>query len=86
MDCHDINNFCQDYFLSKAHSAFLHSKVNQRYGQFLMNYFTKNYPGITVPEECDCFYDDKKVPKFFDFIASLESYTSVKLLEDNELM
>lgn len=73
MFCHDINNFCSDLFMSKANSAYLYSDGSQRYGQFLVNYFTSNYPGVVVPNEYDCFYDDKKVEKFLQFIYSLDT-------------
>lgn len=48
----------------------------QRYGQFLMNYFQEHYPDIVVPEEADCFYNNNKVPNFLQFIHSLDSNVS----------
>lgn len=76
MFCHDINDFCPDLFMSKANSAYIYSDGSQRYGQFLMNYFTSNYPVVVVPDEYDCFYDDKKVKKFLHFIynSDLKNY------------
>jgi hypothetical protein len=71
MILHEINNFCPDYFMSMANSAYLYSDGSQRYGQFLVNYFIDNYPGIILPQEADCFHDDKKVKQFLHFIYSM---------------
>lgn len=49
------------------------TEVNQRirFGQFTMNYLNEKFPEIVVPEEYDCFYDDKKVSKLIEYLASL---------------
>jgi len=62
--------FDYDEFMHYANSAFLLHSENLRYGQFLMNYLTENYPDIVVPDESDCFYDNNKVTNFLGFISS----------------
>jgi hypothetical protein len=44
----------------------------QRYGQALHNLFHKQYHHITIPDEVDCFYDNKKVSLFIDYVSNLE--------------
>ena len=61
--------FDPDLFIHKANAAFMYSD-GQRYGQFLVNYLTQNHPNIMVPEEADCFFDDKKVKDFLCYIYS----------------
>ena len=56
-------------FLGDARSNYNSSDC--RYGQHLMNELFARYPQITVPEEADCFYDDKKVEPFIQFLYSL---------------
>jgi hypothetical protein len=64
-----------DNFMHNANRAYLDLDVEdqQRYGQFLMNYLQEHHPDIVVPEEADCFYNNNKVPNFFQFIHSLDS-------------
>ena len=64
-----------DNFMHNANRAYLDLDVEdqQRYGQFLMNYLQEHHPDIVVPEEVDCFYNNNKVPNFFQFIHSLDS-------------
>ena len=57
-------------FLGDARSTY-NSSSDYRYGQHLMNELFARYPQITVPEEADCFYDDKKVELFTSFLYSL---------------
>lgn len=64
-------NFDFDAFFAQANRQFVLSE-GQRYGQFMMNYLHEKFPEIVVPEEYDCFYDDKKVIKLIDYLASLE--------------
>jgi hypothetical protein len=59
-----------ELFMRDANSAYLTHKENLRYGQFLINYLKEKYPSIIIPEEADCFYDDKKLPEFLRFIYS----------------
>lgn len=61
--------FCPDLFMSDANSAYIYSE-GQRYGQFLMNFLKESFPEIIVPENADCFYDDKKVKEFLHFVYS----------------
>lgn len=65
--------FDPDLFISKANAAFMYSEGQQRYGQFLINRFSQKYPEIVIPQEADCFYDDKKVGDFIHFIYSQAS-------------
>ena len=65
-----MSPFNPDLFIHKANAEFKCSN-GQRYGQFLMNYLAQNYPNIMVPEEADCFYDDKKVKDFLHYIYSM---------------
>jgi hypothetical protein len=60
--------FYPDLFIRDANAAFMYSDGQQRYGQFLINQFSKKYPEIVIPQEADCFYDDKKVRDFLHFI------------------
>jgi len=57
-----------DDLMHFINSEFLHHRGNQRYGQFMMNYLTKNHPDISIPEECDCFYDNSKVPILMSYL------------------
>ena len=43
----------------------------QRYGQALYNIFRKTYPNVDIPDEVDCFYDDKKVRAFISYVSNL---------------
>lgn len=60
--------FDPDLFISKANAAFMYSEGQQRYGQFLVNQFLTEHPEIVIPQEADCFYDDKNVRGFLHFI------------------
>ena len=60
--------FYPDLFISDANKAFTRSGGQQRYGQFLINQFLTEHPEIVIPQEADCFYDDKKVGDFLRFI------------------
>lgn len=71
-----MNNFFPDLFMSNANSAFLTHSENLRYGQFLVNELTRQYPFIIIPEEADCFYDNNKVPEFLRFIYSCDGLTT----------
>ncbi len=44
---------------------------SQRYGQALYNLFTETYPNVDIPDEVDCFYDDKKVRAFISYVSML---------------
>jgi len=63
--------FDYDDFMHYANVGFLTHSENLRYGQYLMNELSTQYPGIQVPDEYDCFYDNGKVPKFLRYIHSL---------------
>lgn len=64
-------NFDFDAFFAQVNRQFVLSE-GQRYGQFMMNYLYEKFPEIVVPEEYDCFYDNKKVVKLIDYLASLK--------------
>jgi hypothetical protein len=59
--------------MSNANAAYLYSNGSQRYGQFLMNEFNSKHPQFQVPQEADCFYDNKKVGGFLKYIHSIEN-------------
>ena len=67
----DNNPFDYDDFMHDVNAAYMYHPVHQRYGQFLMNYLTQHHPDIVVPDDVDCFYNDKKVPKFMRYIHTL---------------
>jgi hypothetical protein len=39
-------------------------------GQFYYNQFRDQFPNIEVPEEADCYYDDKKLVIFCIFVGN----------------
>jgi hypothetical protein len=43
----------------------------QRFGQALYNVFRETYPNVDIPEQVDCFYDDKKVHTFILYVSML---------------
>lgn len=59
-----------DELMHSINTEFLKHSDNQRYGQFIMNYLTQNHPGIFagMPEECDCFYDNDKIPILMSYL------------------
>lgn len=69
--------FDYDLFIHNANAEYLKSNHNLRYGQFLMNALSKDYPDIQVPDECDCFYNNNKCPNLLQFLSQLESQQSV---------
>ena len=57
-------NFDYDRFMHDANASFITHSGNMRYGQYLMNELSNQYPEVSIPEEYDCFYDNDKVPMF----------------------
>lgn len=45
---------------------------NQRFGQALYNLFRQEHPDVTIPEDVDCFSDDKKVKDFITFLYTYD--------------
>lgn len=45
---------------------------HQRFGQFLVNEFTRLYPGVLIPPEVDCFQLNQLIPNFLVFVAEHE--------------
>jgi len=43
-----------------------------RKGQHIMNEFIKMFPGIEVPDDADCYYDDNKIDSFYEFLWKLK--------------
>jgi len=68
--------FDSDDFMHYANVGFLTHSENLRYGQYLMNELSNQYPGIQVPDEYDCFYDNSKVPQFLRYILSLNTHNT----------
>lgn len=52
--------FCKDCMQSK--------EPHLRWGQVFYIMCKYQFPGLVVPEAVDPFYDDKKIPEFFDFL------------------
>jgi hypothetical protein len=68
--------FNYDEFMHYANTRFLTHSENLRYGQYLMNELTNQYPEVSIPEEYDCFYDNGKVPMFLRYIFSLNTHNT----------
>lgn len=66
-------NFDYNSFYKEAHNQFLKGNHTERYGQFLMNYLSDNHPGVFIgmPEECDCFFNNTKVPALLRYLITL---------------
>ncbi len=65
--------FDYDRFFHEVNQCFVHSQHEQRYGQFLMNELSQKHPEINVPEDADCFYDNRKVPNLLEYLCSLDN-------------
>lgn len=65
--------FCPNMFIYEANSAYYYSDNKQRYGQFLINYLNQRFPNIEVPDSANCFYDNKKVEEFLEFIYNYQT-------------
>jgi hypothetical protein len=59
----DFNNFCD-----KCNAHYLSCATAQRRGQFFVNQFLVNFPNAAIPEDVDCYYDDKKLAVFLQFV------------------
>lgn len=42
----------------------------QRKGQALVNWFQTTYPGVEIPREVDCFYDDSLITQFNNWMVT----------------
>ena len=63
-----------DYFMHNANTTYLNIDVVKsdiRYGQHLVNTFSAMYSDIHIPQDVDCFYDNKLCSKFMRWVASL---------------
>jgi hypothetical protein len=60
-------------FCDQVNRDFLKGNHHQRYGQFLMNQLHENCHELylEVPEEADCFYDNRKCDEFLRWIYSI---------------
>lgn len=64
--------FDYDQFMYEVNRGFLSQKSeDQRYGQFIMNYLSKHYSDIQVPEVIDPFYDNSKVPNLMNYLYTV---------------
>lgn len=63
--------FNYDEFYHKVNVAFLKDEHYLTYGQFIMNYLSENHPGVFIglPPDCDCFYDNSKIPNLLNHLA-----------------
>lgn len=59
-------------FICNCYWEFEHDNKGQRLGQLMVNNFSRSYPGIQVPESVDCYYDNKKIVEFIQFISNVE--------------
>lgn len=59
-------------FLRNCYREFEHDNKGQRLGQLMVNNFSRSYPGIQIPESVDCYYDNKKIVEFIEFISNVE--------------
>ena len=64
-----IMNF--DTLMHSINTEFMNHSGDQRYGQFMMNYLTQHHSEIKIPEECDCFYDNGKVPILMSYLHEI---------------
>lgn len=58
-------------FMSQSLIEYEQNPQGQRYGQYMVNKFSKLYPDVVIPQDCDCFYDNRKINDFLSFICSL---------------
>lgn len=59
-------------FICNCYREFEHDNKGQRLGQLMFNNFSRSYPSIQVPESVDCYYDNKKIVDFINFISNVE--------------
>lgn len=64
--------FDYDRFMHYANASFMTHSGDLRYGQYLMNELSNQYPEVSIPEEYDCFYDNRKVPMFLRYISQYQ--------------
>lgn len=57
-----------DVLMHDINTEFLNHSGTQRYGQFMMNYLNQHHSEIQIPSECDCFYDNSKVPTLINYL------------------
>lgn len=43
-----------------------------RFGQFLVNTFSRLYPDVPIPPEVDCYHLNTLIPNFLVFVADHE--------------
>ena len=70
--------FNYDEFMHYANVGFLTHSENLRYGQYLMNEIANRHPEVSVPDDCNCFYDNEKVVNFLRYIAEYNSMGQVE--------
>jgi hypothetical protein len=66
-------SFNFDRFIHDANASFITHVGDLRYGQYLMNELSNQYPEVSIPEEYDCFYNNDKVPDFLRYISQYQS-------------
>lgn len=63
-----INKFDYSAFCDKCNTRYSFNASNQRRGQFFVNQLCADFPDVVIPEEVDCYYDDKKLQAFLQFV------------------
>ena len=66
-------SFNYDRFIHDVNESFITHVGDLRYGQYLMNELSNQYSEVSIPEEYDCFYDNRKVPMFLRYISQYQS-------------
>ena len=66
-------SFDFNQFIQNVNASFITHSGDLRYGQYLMNEISYQYPEVSIPEEYDCFYDNDKVPDFLRYISQYQS-------------
>lgn len=58
-------------FARTMYEQFNRNSEGQRIGQFAMNFFRRNFiVPIPIPDEVDCFYDDRLLGDFLSWIEN----------------
>ena len=58
-------------FIIETEQSFHQDNQGQRKGQFYYNRFRELFPKMKIPDHVDCFYDDRKLKDFVEFIYGM---------------
>ena len=63
--------FNPNTFIVETEALYHKNNQGQRKGQFYYNRFRTLFPNLRIPDSVDCFYDDKKLSEFVEFVFNV---------------